>query len=101
MRGDFEAQQTFITYIIVVIESKVHHIISYNINVKLYIQKEKTCLKICFVLLSDLFQQVLAKSYPTWIFLRADILQLPSLAKRWCVTRVPTYIFFWQGVEDL
>lgn len=33
-------------------------------------------------------------------FAGADIMQLPSLARRWCVTRVPTYIFFWQGVED-
>lgn len=44
--------------------------------------------------------EVLAKSYPTWIFLRADIGQLPGIASRWSVTRIPLYVFFWQGIEE-
>ncbi|CAL1154000.1 unnamed protein product, partial [Cladocopium goreaui] len=44
--------------------------------------------------------EVLAKSYPTWIFLRADIGQLPGIASRWSVTRIPLYLFFWQGIEE-
>ncbi|CAE7909779.1 rnf111-b, partial [Symbiodinium necroappetens] len=43
--------------------------------------------------------EVLAKAYPTWVFLRADINQLPGVARRWAATRVPCYIFFWKGVE--
>ncbi|CAE7593486.1 unnamed protein product [Symbiodinium natans] len=44
--------------------------------------------------------EVLAKAYPTWVFLRADIVQLPGVARRWAATRVPCYIFFWKGVEE-
>ncbi|CAK9036892.1 TPR repeat-containing thioredoxin TDX (OsTrx26) (Tetratricoredoxin) (OsTDX) [Durusdinium trenchii] len=52
----------------------------------------------CAAIRSDF--EVLAKAYPTWIFLRADILQLPGLARRWSCTRVPLYVFFWQGAQE-
>ena len=52
----------------------------------------------CAAIRSDF--EVLAKSYPTWIFLRADISQSPGIARRWSVTRVPLYIFFWNGIEE-
>ncbi|CAK9068803.1 unnamed protein product [Durusdinium trenchii] len=41
----------------------------------------------CAAIRSDF--EVLAKAYPTWIFLRADILQLPGLARRWSCTWEP------------
>mmetsp|Transcript_25902 Transcript_25902/g.48642 ORF Transcript_25902/g.48642 Transcript_25902/m.48642 type:complete len:202 (-) Transcript_25902:10-615(-) len=44
--------------------------------------------------------EVLAKSYPTWVFLRVDVNQLPGIAGRWAATRIPCYIFFWRGVEE-
>eukprot|EP00933_Yihiella_yeosuensis_P074865 TRINITY_DN83947_c0_g1_i1.p1 TRINITY_DN83947_c0_g1~~TRINITY_DN83947_c0_g1_i1.p1 ORF type:complete len:171 (+),score=28.17 TRINITY_DN83947_c0_g1_i1:50-514(+) len=44
--------------------------------------------------------EAVAKSNPEGVFLRGDIASLPGLATKLTVTRVPSYVIFWDGVEE-